>query len=193
MRILEFRRTYLKDKPLDEVLIAPSGAGGEKAQTWHRVEKLRPRDYPVGSAEASGLAHRAMAARWELIGPAYEAWLKGTELPVDGLPLAAWSGVTPEQAEFLKRFGIVTVEQVRDMTEATYTKLPWPDARQMPRLAKDFLESRGAAELVEKNKAMEDKIAALEEMLQARIATEEAAKPKRGRPPKAQTSEEAAA
>lgn len=172
-RVVKFWTEYRPSKdPIDWVEIAPEGPGYEKTRTSHRVERLRP--YAASETEKSGLSYKAMEARWSIIGPAYEAWKAGNEIPDHGTPLAAWSGVSVEQAQALKAMGIVTVEAVRDAGDATLAKLHMPNARQLPKLAADFLSGADAAAKDAKIAEMEDRLAAMTELL------EEQVKPKRG-------------
>lgn len=178
-RVLKFRRTYEGDRDIVEVLLAPMGESMQSTQTWHRVERLRP---PEDQSDDEGDSIAAMRARWETIGPAYEAYLKGSEIPVDGTPLGAWSAVQPEQADFLKKQGYDTVEAIASMTETQAMKLPWPNSNRLPELAQSFLSQKDATKLEQEKKDLEDRIAVMEEMLNEQAG---ANKPKRrGRPPK---------
>ena len=62
----------------------------DKVRTWHPVLNLMP---PADWDETrrSSPTYIDMAAKWATIGPAYEAWKRGSEIPQDGTPLAAWS------------------------------------------------------------------------------------------------------
>lgn len=178
--IVEFKTEYRTGKePVDMVLIAPKGAAFEKAQTWHRVSKLNPENVPPNKRE--GLSYEDLCAKWSLIGPAYEAYRSGNEVPETGTPIEAWAGVSAEQAKFLKAMAIRTVEDVRDMEEQTIDALRWPDARKLPKLAKEYLEGAGLAEKDAQIAEMAERMAAMEAMLEERAA---AAAPKRGRPKK---------
>lgn len=177
IRVVEFETRYRVGKePVDYVKIAPAGPAFEKTQTWHAVEKIRP---PANADDnmRESLSYLNMLAKWEVIGPAYEAWRAGQEMPENGTPLAAWSGVTADQAQALRAMGIRTVEDVRDMGEAAMTQLRFPSARQLPKLAADYLEGRELAEKDAENAELRERLAALEEMIDAN-------KPKRGRPRK---------
>lgn len=185
VRVLEFRQTYHGSKAVDEVLISPAGEAHMKTQTWHRVAKLRPPE-DVDERTRNADTYVAMNARWSVIGPAYDAWKAGTDLPETGTPLEAWSGVTADQAKILKGFLIRTVEDVRDMSESTFTKLPFPNARKLPELAKAFLEGAKDAALAAENAELKERMAAMEELLQAQM--QDTPKPKRGRPPKTQAA-----
>lgn len=166
VRVVKFKEAYEGKKRTDMVLIAPSGEGHTKTQTWHRVDKLRP-PKDADENQKNSATHFAMSARWSVIGPAYEAWKAGSEIPDDGTPLAAWSGVSAEVAELLKSMAIRTVEDVRDMSESTFTKLPVPNARQLPGLARDFLDGADSAEKDKQIAEMAERMAAMEEMLEA--------------------------
>lgn len=180
IRVLDFKTEYRTGKdPVDWVLVAPLGAEFEKTQTWQRVSKIKP---PVTDDDnyKSSATYQDMERKWTIIGPAYEAWKSGMDIPEDGTPLSAWSGVTAEQAKFMRSVGIRTVEEVRDMGESTIEKLRFPNARKLPALAKSWLEGEQVAEKDAKILELEERMAVMAEMLEER----QAAKPKRGRPKK---------
>lgn len=177
--IIEFKTEYGATGAVDWVLTAPRGEALEGCQTWSRVKDLMP------NGREDGLRAVAIKARWDAIGPKYEAWKANNSIPEDGTPLAAWAGVTGDQAAFLKRMGIVTVEHVRDMTDGTIAKLPFPDARKLPVLAKKFLEAEDAATKDRQIAEMQERMDAMAAMLAERLdipVDEEA--PRRGRPRK---------
>lgn len=181
IRVIDFRTEYRSGRdPVDWVLIAPPGPGFERTRTWHRVERIRPPE-DWDESKRQSLTYRVMADKWSVIGPAYEAWKAGADIPETGTPLEAWSGVTADQTKFLKGLGIRTVEDVRDMTEATISQLRFPNARKLPALARDYLDGADLAQKDATIAEMRERMAAMEAML------EEAAKPKRGRPPKGES------
>lgn len=181
LRVVEFKTEYRTGRdPVDWVLVAPAGPAYEKTRTWHPVSKIRPPEHPEQTLLESA-SYQDMAAKWSVIGPAYEAWKAGQEVPVDGTPLDAWSGVTKEQAKFLKAMSIRTVEEVRDMGDAAISQLRFPNARQLPKLAKEYLEGADGA-------AKDAKIAELEERMQAMAEMlEQQAKRGPGRPRKTES------
>lgn len=182
LRVVEFKTQYRPGKePVDMVLLAPAGPAFERQQSWHRVKKLVPPEN-VDDAERQSQKYQHMEARWSVIGPAYEEWKKGNDLPENGLPLAAWSGVTADQAAFLRKMGIRTVEDVRDMGEQAISALNWPNSRKLPELAKAYLEGEAVAEKDSKISELEEQIAVMREMLEEQ-------KPKRGRPRKVETED----
>ena len=179
IRVLEFKQDYANGKATDMVLIAPIGEAHQKTQTWHRVSKLIPTDNMRNDARKSD-SFMAMEARWSIIGPAYEAWKNNSDLPETGTPLAAWSGVTKDQAGLLKGMGMRTVEEVAEASVEAVAKLPFPNARKLPALAAAFLKGEDAAAKDARISEMEERMAAMAEMLEAQAAE----KPKRGRPAK---------
>lgn len=188
--VVEFKTHYRAGKdPVDMVLVAPIGAAFEKTRTWHRVQKLNPHRVPEGKREND--SYKDMVAKWSVIGPAYDAWKEGSEIPDNGTPLEAWAGVTPEQVKFLKAMAIRTVEDVRDMGDRALEALRWPDARKLPKLAKEYLEGAGIAEKDAKIAEMEERMAAMQALLEEQMKAED--KPKRGRPKKAEMQEGEAA
>jgi hypothetical protein len=174
-----FKAEYQGDKVTEWVEMAPSGEAFERTRTWHRIKDIRPPE-TVDHNRAEGMSYKVMVARWAIIGPKYEAWKRNEDIPEDGMPLAAWSGVSPEQAAHLRAMGIKTVEGVRDMGEGVFTRLPFPNARQLPKLAAAFLASVGDAEKDRELNEMRERMAAMEEML----AEAGAAKRGPGRPKK---------
>lgn len=162
--IVGFKTEYKGDRGTDWVEIAPAGESFERTHTWHRIADLTPRG-EVDEARKSSLSYRASVARWNLIKPAYDAFRAGQDIPIDGTPLAAWAGVSPEQAALLRTMGIKTVEGVRDMGEGATARLPFPNARKLPQLAASFLSSVGEAAKDAELSEMRERMAALEAAL----------------------------
>lgn len=183
IRVIEFKEDYSSGKAVDMVLIAPIGEAHQKTQTWHRVDKLRPTGKMKANVRnADSLV--ALEARWSVIGPAFDAWKSNSAIPETGTPLAAWSGVTSDQAGFLKGMGMLTVEDVASASVEAVAKLPFPNARKLPELAKAFLSSEDETKKDKRIAEMEERMAAMTEMLEAQMA----GKPKRGRPEKTEVA-----
>lgn len=174
--VLGFKTTYKGDKATHWVHLAPSHAEMEKSSTWHMVERLRPFETQDESVIKSP-SYQAMAGRWGIIGPKFEAWLEGSEIPEDGTPLAAWGGLTADQAEVFRGLKIRTVEEVSKMQDNILNRIPLPDARKLRSLAQDFLANKDAAQ-------KDAELAELREQMAAMQAAMNEQKPKRGRPPK---------
>lgn len=180
IRVVEFSTEYRVGKdPIDWVMLAPQGPAFEKVRTWHRVNSLRPPEN-IDQRQADSERYQDIIAKWSVIGPAYEAWKGGQEAPENGTPLAAWPGVTADQAKFLRAMAIRTVEDVRDMGDAAISALRWPNARQLPKTAKAYLEGTDAASKDAELASMREQMAAMQELLEEQMP----AAPKRGRPRK---------
>lgn len=175
--VIGFRQTYGADgKPIDWVkwvpVHSPQTMGNED-----RVDHLNPANikHREGASQSEKVAY--MTAIWKDIEPAYTAWKEGREIPLNGTALAAWPGITPEQAEIFRLAGIRTVEAVRDMTELQRAKVRLPNARELQELARAFLENsdaaKAAAREAEKDRQiaeMAERMAAMEALLQERMA-----------------------
>lgn len=188
MAIINFKTDYSNGKQVDWVLVAPRDSSLDKVQTWHRVKDLKPKE-DVSADLAESEHYRALLDRWELVSPAYEAWKAGEAMPETGMPLAAWAGVSSEQADFLKKLHILTVEHVAEMSREDTAKLPWPNSNKLPKLAADFLASKEKSDASAEMEAMREKMAAMEEMLAEYITADELPKRKPGRPKKAENAD----
>lgn len=186
LRVVKFETVYPANRdPYDRVLVAPIGPAYTRTQTWHNIKNIDPEKWPVN--ERDGDSYEAAVARWRVIGPAYEAWKSDNEIPTTGTPLEAWSAVTPAQVAVLKQNDVRTVEDVRDMGDNTIGALRFQNARQLPKLAADFLDSKDSVEKDAKIAHLEEQMAAMVEMLEEKKqATAEAPK-KRGRPRKTES------
>lgn len=184
-----FRQGYEKARTEDgkEVLVecdwvswvpinSPQSTGNED-----KVRRLDPEKalakLPEGTDGGEKIGY--MRTIWAAVEPAYRAWKEGRELPLNGTPLAAWPGITPETAEVFRLAGVRTVEAVRDMSEGLRAKVRLPNVRELQELAKLYLENTGAtaaaereaakdrqiAEMQENTRLMAERMAAMEEML----------------------------
>lgn len=155
-------------------------------QITERVRHLIP-DHEKMGEDPDGAKLGFFNARWAQISPAYEAFKQGREIPVDGTPLGAWAGITPEQGEILRMSGIRTVEEVRDLTEGMIGRIRLPNMRELTKQAKLFLENSNAARAAEREAqkdAMIEEMAAQLAALRERIEKDDDDKPRRGRKPR---------
>jgi hypothetical protein len=165
IRIMKFETRISESKGAqDWVLIAPLGEAVERTQTWHRVKSLMP---PAEASETvkDSAWFKDLEEKWEVIGPAYEQFSKGNEIPETGTPIVTWSAVTPEQVDVLKKYGITTVELAAEMSESTVQKLHWPSSRKLPELAKAWLDGKDKVETDKALSEANERIRVMEEML----------------------------
>jgi len=172
VRVIKFWTKYKPDgkggfKGIDMVEYCAVGKASmaTTVATVSSLGKLQPLE-PGDENMAIMMAH----ARWNSIKPQYDAWKEGRETPIDGTPLAAWPGITSDQADFLRNLGIRTVEDIAEASDSIIVKIPFPGARELRTSAQAFLKSADKAKvageitaLTEKNRDLEDQ---LEEMRQ---------------------------
>jgi hypothetical protein len=112
---------------------------------------------------------RPARIEWLVIGPAYEAWKKGEDFQkVNGTPLHAWSGVSREMATELRRFNLMSVEDLADFPDHMLSSIPIPSLREIRVRAKTFVEAAStndiAMALATRDKTIEQQGSALKEM-----------------------------
>lgn len=170
-----FTERYVKDKDgnlkaVEWVSWVPAHSPQAMGNS-ERVDRLNPAHIKnsEGSddSELVGMKHAHMAAVWAEIEPAYTAWKEGREIPLNGTPLAAWPGITSEQAEMFRVCGIRSVEQVRDMTDSMRGKVRLPNVRELQDLARLYLENSGIAAAAEREAEKDRQIAAMQERMLA--------------------------
>lgn len=167
-----FRQTYVKGPegalvPVDWVTWMPAHAPQSMSNT-ERVDRLNPENIRIrDDGEIGGEKLTHMRAMWAEIEPAYNAWREGREVPLNGTPLAAWPGITPEQAEVFRLAGIRSVEQVAEMNDNARSRVRLPNTRELQQLAKLFLENSGLAAAAEREAAKDRQIADMAERMEA--------------------------
>lgn len=172
IRVLKFETRYKNGKEEDWVLYGPAG-NIKDCQTWDRVRFLTPLpdDDERQERDPAGTKAMHMKAVWSVIGPAYEAWKAGNEIPESGIPLQAWAGIDEGQVAEMKRLGIKTVEDVANITDALIQKIQLPRVRDLRKLAQEYLASKGATDMAGELAEMKEQLAAAMALL------EEKAKP----------------
>ncbi|WDR03626.1 hypothetical protein PSQ19_06030 [Devosia algicola] len=129
--ITGFTQKYTKSgDPVDWVTWVPTHAPQSMSNT-ERVDHLNPANVKLPEGANGGEKLNHMGFIWATIEPAYRAWKEGREVPLNGTPLAAWPGITPEQADVFRLVGIRSVEQVRDMTDTIRSKVRLPNTREL--------------------------------------------------------------
>lgn len=170
-------RRLLKKQPEHWVTYSPAHSP-LNTQTTERVRLMLPDPEKMGE-DTDGEKLRFMSARWAQIEPAFRAFLDGQEIPINGTALAAWPGITPEQADGLRSAGLRTVEEVANLAENLLEKVRLPNMRDLRTQAKLFLENSDAAKAAEEVAAKDQIIAEMSERMAAMEALlEEMTKPK---------------
>jgi len=129
---------------------------------------------------------------WQVIKPSYERWKANQESPIDGTPLAAWPGATPQLVKALTPANIRSVEDLAQMEDSAISKLAIQNLRRLRQDARAFLEAQKSTaqvsgevvKLRNENEALKARVDELIKAVEA-LADDEPEKPRRGRPPKA--------
>lgn len=131
---------------------------------------------------------------WQVIEPYYKRWKEGQTAPIDGIPLAAWPGATPQLVKALEPANIRSVEDLSRMEDSAISRIAIPNLRDKQKQARAFLEAQStvsmSTEMVKLREAVEF-LRKENEELRASIEedTDEPELPKRrGRPPKVQAA-----
>jgi hypothetical protein len=137
-----------------------------------------------GTGVVNKISHlRKDPSYWAVVGPYYEAWLKGNEEPTEGTPFSAWPGIKPHEAEKLRFMMIRTVQDLAAMTEADFERSGIMGIRTLRDKAQAFLrageQTKAAAELTaasqritELESSLKDALSAIGDM-QRRLPPEE--------------------
>ena len=129
---------------------------------------------------------------WAAIEPAYNAWLKGQEPPMDGIPLDAWPGLTGGQIDHFRLLNVRSVEDVAAADESTLERMGM-GARAIRDRARQYIAASTsgtaqlAAAMAEKDAqigSLEGTVAGMKQAIEELKAIVAADKPKRGRPRK---------
>lgn len=191
--VIGFDRKFSGDKHTDYVHIANrnnmSAHGRPVCTTWFRVNDINADGINPASGSVASVdkKRKEMCVIWDVVKPAYDAWLSGNEIPDNGTPLAAWGGLTAEQASALRAAGFRTVEDVAAATDDRIAGVRLSGSRKLKVAAQEWLDGRSAA-------SMAAEIAELRALLakagmQDKYETDaevETAPKRRGRPPKAE-------
>lgn len=181
--ILGFTVRYRDGKREDWVQYAPRH--DPDAITEDAVHRMCPPE--EFKSDPKGTKRRHMTAVWSVLEPAYQSWLKGEEIPDDGMALQAWPGVNDAQVAELRKHSIRTVEDLAAITDAQIQKIQLPDVRGLRRQAQTYLGSQGAADMAKKLADQEAAMQAMQEQLEELRREKAEEKPKRGRPRKEAT------
>lgn len=169
----------------DMVEYGPIGQAG-RTHTTERIDILS-RPQKIAGANPAVTAARVM---WDFIKPRYEAWKGNQDLPESGTPLAAWNHLTQSQAEILRVNGIRSVEDVSQLSDSHFHRIPIPNLRSIVEASKKFLDSQDVNKFTSEMKAKDEQLAAantrIDEMaaMLAKLMEEAPAKRGPGRPPK---------
>jgi len=182
--------TGQNDLPVDYVTYSPR-FGAQSLAVTDAIHRMRPDQSRIkGTEQSRDMKFAFLKMRWDMIEPAYEAFKKGNEIPESGTPLGAWPGVTSNQADGLRKMGIRTVEEVRDMPDGQMGRIPFPGIRDLKKQAGTFLDasdrnatSTQMSDLKSQNEAMSERLEAamamIDELSKEKVAATKKAAPKK--------------
>lgn len=119
--------------------------------TEYEGDALEPRDWvewvKKGDAFGSTTAEKVARAQkdgpvWEAIRPYYDAWKRGQDAPINGIPLDAAPFATKQLVEILARVHIRSVEDLANAEDAALARLNIPGIRTTQQKAKAFLDAQ---------------------------------------------------
>ena len=148
---------------------------GDAATPADWVEWVKKGDqFGATTAEKISRAKRDRPV-WDALRPYYEAWQRGQDAPVNGMPLDAAPFMSKQLIEVLNRVHIRSVEDLADAEDAALAKLNIPGIRTMQGKARAFLDAQQnlsgvASELAALRAMVEAQKAELAEVAQSRDA-----------------------
>ncbi len=168
--------------------------GSRKAVEWVRWVKKGMQTPATIVEKISRLSKPNKAGQvvpeWTVLKPYYDSWKAGEAAPVNGTPLAAWPGATPQLVKALNPANIRSIEDLAEMEDSSIVRIGMPGLREKQTQARAFLEAQKtisgvSGEVVtlrEKNESLSREVAELKELIEkfAIKREQEDAAPKRG-------------
>lgn len=148
-------------EPIDWVEYCAPGM----AQRLTTPATIRSLSRVIEDVDPDNLAAAMARDRWATIKVAYDAWKAGQELPVSGTPLAAWPGVSTQQAEVIRTLGLKTVEEVAQASDTVLNKIQLPGVREIQANARRFLDGRDGVKAAARMGELEAAMALKDEQL----------------------------
>ena len=127
---------YTQDGVDYVILTTRADNPSHQAEIHKRVSEVAD---PPGEVHPMDLSDGARAAQWKLVGPAYEAWKRGEEIPEGGHPIGTWPAIDRRTATTLKSMGYRTLEEIAVMDMETARRLMVSNGHELPRLARETL------------------------------------------------------
>lgn len=158
----EYKRTPTGLKAIDKVEYCAIGMAARSTTVARIADLKRIHENPDPDDVASNIAKQ----RWEFIEKHYNAWKAGQETPEHGVPLAAWPGITPEQADVLRTAGIRCVEDIANASDGIVNRINLPGVREIQKNAQRFIEAQDGAKTADALAKKDQEIMSLQEQLE---------------------------
>lgn len=138
-----------------------------------KVEWARKGTQNTTTVEKISRLQKHGSDEWNMLKPYYERWKEGKEAPIDGTPLAAWPGATPQLVKALEPYHIRSIEDLANLTDGTLPKIPVPGIRGFREQAKAYVAAASTtapvaselAALRAQNASLETRLAEMAEIL----------------------------
>jgi hypothetical protein len=118
----------------------PQADGSQKEE--ERVKWIRRGAIGAETSEAVHRLQRDSGLIWQALKPYYDHWKQGKDTPINGTPLAAWPGATPQLVKALEPYHIRSVEDLAKIEDSTMNRLGVPGIRVLKSNALAFLEAQ---------------------------------------------------
>ena len=154
----------------------PQADGSVKAE--ERVKWVRRGAIGAETSEAVHRLKRDNGPIWQALEPAYDAWKKGKTAPIDGTPLIAWPGATPQLVKALEPYHIRSVEDLAAIEDNVMTRTGVPGIRALKNNALAFIDAQKTTSVVageistlrSEKEAMQAEINELKDLVQSLAA-----------------------
>lgn len=134
-----------------------------------------------------------------VLKPYYDSWKAGQSAPINGTPLEAWPGATPQLVKALSPANIRSIEDLAEMEDSAISRLAIPGLRDKQKQARAYLEAQKTTAVVsgevlklrDRNESLEREVKELRDLIERFAIKKEQegdAPKKRGRPPKQQAA-----
>ena len=172
----------------------PQPDGSQRPVEWVAWAKKGVQNPAIIEEKVSRLMRQKDDPVWQVIEPYYKRWKDNQSAPVDGTPLAAWPGATPQLVKALEPANIRSVEDLARMEDSAISRISIPGLREKQKHTRAYIDaqistSSVAAEnlkLKESVEAQAREIAELRKYVESLQEDDEpeVAPRRRGRPPK---------
>lgn len=169
----------------------PQPDGTQKPIEWVAWAKKGVQNPSIMEEKIDRLKKSPENPIWQVIEPHYKRWKEGQSSPVEGTPLAAWPGATPQLVKALEPANIRSVEDLARMEDSAIMRIGIPGLRDKQKYARAYLEAQistasVASENLKLRELVESMAAKIADLEAAVNDTPEEAPKRRGRPPKMQ-------
>lgn len=120
----------------------PQADGSMKTVEWVRWIKKGSRNPTSVPMRWRDLERNPQDPIYLVLKPYYDGWKAGQTTPVNGTPLAAWPGATPQLVKVLEQVNIRSVEDLAEMEDSAIGRLSIPSLRDKQKQARAYIEAR---------------------------------------------------